>query len=207
MEEHARSGWAKKELWLGGMALAATVGLCVAAIFFRDELMSTSWVVRLGLFGVLLVSFLAGSTFSITAIPVPYWFVVITFPSVMAEEWGLLAPVWVGLVAAAGATIGQQITFMIGYGGRTISRKISHRFGGNFYDRAIKWAGRHGSWAVFLMSAVVNPLHLPMTIAIATLRYPPRKFLVFCFLGTAVKSLVLAFGGYFGLNWILSLLG
>jgi len=73
--------------------------------------------------------------------------------------------------------------------------------------KAIEWAQKHGSLAVFLMSALVNPLHLPMTIAIAALRYPPHKFFFYCFLGVAVKSLVIAFCGYFGLNSLLHLIG
>jgi len=71
----------------------------------------------------------------------------------------------------------------------------------------MSWAQRHGSWAVFLMSAAVNPLHLPMTIAIAALGYPPHKFFIFCFLGVALKSLIIAFCGYFGLTSIFSWLG
>jgi membrane protein DedA with SNARE-associated domain len=57
------------------------------------------------------------------------------------------------------------------------------------------------------MSAVFNPLHLPMTIAIGALRFPPPKFLFYSFLGNAVKSLFLAFAGYFGLTWLLPYIG
>ena len=190
----------KRELLLGGLALAVTIALFAAAFYYKDELMNTGWVAQFGLLGVLIVAFIAGSTFSITAIPVPYYLVVLALPPLISEQWGILAPVWVGLLAALGSSLGQLITFMIGYGGRSLSEKVSSKFGGRFYNRAISWAERHGSLAVFLMSAVVNPLHLPMTIAIAALRYPPHKFFLFCFLGSSVKSLIIAFAGYYGLG-------
>lgn len=194
----------KREMSLGALAIVVTIALFAVAFYYRDELMSTGWVAQFGLLGVLIAAFIAGSTFSITAIPVPYYLLVLGLPPLVADQWGILAPVWVGLLAAIGSSLGQLITFMIGYGSRGLSQKVSSRISGRFYDRAISWAERHGSLAVFLMSAVVNPLHLPMTIAIATLRYPPHKFFFFCFLGSSVKSLLLAFAGYYGLGSLFS---
>jgi membrane protein DedA with SNARE-associated domain len=206
-EQEVRPRWSKKEIVIGILAILATIGLCAAGIYYKDEIMSTDYVVRFGLLGVLIVAFIAGSTFSVTAIPVPYWLVVLTLPSILAPQWGILSPVWVGLMAALGASLGQLITFMIGYGGRGISERITSKINSRFYDRAMNWAQKHGSWAVFIMSAVVNPLHLPMTIAIAALGYPPHKFFIFCFLGVALKSLIIAFCGYYGLTSIFSWLG
>jgi membrane protein DedA with SNARE-associated domain len=204
MGQVANQRWSKKEIGIGVLAIVATIGLCAAGIYYKDEVMSTTYIKSYGLVGVLVVSFVAGSTFSVTAIPVPYWLVVFTMPSILAEEWGVLAPVWVGLTSALGASLGQLITFMIGYGGRGISEKVTSKISSRFYDKAIDWAQRHGSIAIFLMSALVNPLHLPMTIAIAALRYPPHKFFFYCFLGVAVKSLVIAFCGYYGLTSLFS---
>lgn len=206
MEQEARPHWLRKEIWIGALAIVATIGLFVAAVYYKDELMSSTYLARYGLAGVLIVAFIAGSTFSITAIPVPYWLLVFTLPGIIASEWGVLAPILVGLLSALGASLGQLITFLIGYGGRGLSKKVAAKFGGRFYDRAMDWSKRHGSLAVFLMSAVFNPLHLPMTIAIATLRYPPHKFFFFCFLGSAVKGLFIAFCGYFGLTSLFSFL-
>lgn len=207
MEQKANQNWSKKEIWIGSLAIIATIGLCAAGILYKDEIMNATYIKSAGLLGVLVVSFVAGSTFSVTAIPVPYWLVVFTMPSILAAEWKILAPVWVGLMSALGAALGQLITFMIGYGGRGISEKVTSKINSRFYDKAIDWAQRHGSIAIFLMSAVVNPLHLPMTIAIAALRYPPHKFFFYCFLGVAVKSLIIAFCGYYGLKSLFSWLG
>ena len=204
MEQEARQHWSKKEIGIGVLAIVATIVLCAAGIYYKNEIMSTTYVRNYGLLGVLIVSFVAGSTFSVTAIPVPYWLVVFTMPSILASDWGVLSPLWVGLTSALGASLGQLITFLIGYGGRGISERVSSKINSRFYDRAMDWAKRHGSLAVFLMSAMVNPLHLPMTIAIAALGYPPHKFFFYCFLGVAVKSLVIAFCGYYGLTSLFS---
>lgn len=207
VEQEARQRWSKKEIWIGVLAILATIGLCAAGIIYKDYLMNTTYLLRFGLVGVIIISFIAGSTFSFAAIPVPYWLVVFALPSILAKQWGIFAPVWVGLSAALGASLGQLITFMIGYGGRGISQKVTSKISSQFYDKAINWAQRHGSWAVFLMSAMVNPLHLPMTIAIAALRYPPHKFFIFCFLGVGLKSLIIAFCGYYGFTSLFSWLG
>jgi len=207
MSEEVKKRWSKKELGLGALAISITIALCIVAIYYKDELMNMEQLASFGLVGVLVVSFIAGSTFSITAIPVPYWLLVFTLPSFIADQWGILAPVWVGLLAGLGASLGQFITFMIGYGGRTISERITTKFSSRFYDRAIGVAERHGSLAVFLMSLIPNPIHLPMSIAIATLHYPPHKFFLFSFLGTGLKSLILAFCGYYGLNSLFSWMG
>ncbi len=204
MEKEVKKYWSRKEIAVGTLAILATIGLCAAGIYYKNEIMSTTYLERFGLLGVVIVSFVAGSTFSVTAIPVPYWLVVFTMPSILAAEWGGLAPVWVGLTSALGASLGQLITFMIGYGSRSISERVTSKINSRLYDRAMNWAQRHGSWAVFIMSAVVNPLHLPMTIAIAALGYPPHKFFLFCFLGVALKSLVIAFCGYYGLTFLFS---
>ena len=71
MEQAAKHHWPKKEISLGVLALVATIALCVAGVYYKDDIMSTAYLTRYGLIGVLIVSFIAGSTFSVTAIPVP----------------------------------------------------------------------------------------------------------------------------------------
>ena len=196
----AKKHWPKKEIYLGVLAIVFTIGLCVAAIYYKDDLMNIDYMAGYGLLGLLIISFIASSTFSITAVPLPFWLLVLTLPSVISSQWGILAPVWVGLTTAVGIALGQLLTFMIGYGSRSLSERVTAKFNNRYYNRAMEWARRHGSWAVFIMSAIFNPIHLPMTLAIAALRYPPYKFFIYSLLGASVKSLFIAFCGYFGLT-------
>ncbi len=196
----AKKHWPKKEIYLGVLAIVFTIGLCAAAIYYKDDLMNIDYMAGYGLLGLFIISFIASSTFSITAVPLPFWLLVLTLPSVISSQWGILAPVWIGLTTAIGIALGQLLTFMIGYGSRSLSERITAKFNNRYYKRAMEWARRHGSWAVFIMSAIFNPIHLPMTIAIAALRYPPYKFFIYSLLGASVKSLFVAFCGYFGLS-------
>jgi len=195
----------KREIIVGAFAILFTVAICVAAILYKDEIMATTLVaVGYGLVGLLVVSFLAGSVLSFTAVPIPYWVLVFTLAYVFKAQWGIFAPVAVGLTSALGATLGHMPTFMLGYGGRTLTKKLSNRFNkswyGRWYSSVINWSQKHGWIAVFLTSALINPVHLPMTVAFGSLRYPPWKFFIFSLLGNAVKGLFLAFAGYFGLD-------
>ena len=207
MSQEVKRHWPRREIYLGVLAIVATIALCVAAIYYKDALMGMAYMAGYSLLGVLIIAFIAGSIVSITAVPVPYILVVLTLPSVLAPQWGILAPVWIGIISALGASLGQLLTFMIGYGSRGLSERVTTKFNNRFYTRAMDWAQRHGSVAVFAMSAILNPIHLPMTIAIATLRYPPHKFFLFSFLGNMVKSLFIAFCGYFGLTSLFRFLG
>ncbi len=201
----------KREIFTGILAIIITIGLMVAAFLYKDQIMKSAATFGYGLLGVLIVSFLAGSILSFTAVPIPYWILVFTLPTVLAAKWGILAPIAVGFTSALGATLGHMPTFMLGYGGRSLSTRLSDRFSNNWYGRWYKrimsWSEKHGWIAVFLTSAVFNPIHLPMTVAFGTLRYPPLKFFLYSFLGNSVKSLFLALCGYYGLTSLLKLFG
>jgi membrane protein YqaA with SNARE-associated domain len=196
-----------RDIAFGSLSLLATLALCFVAIYYKDSLLDTGHLARYGLLGMLAIAFLSGSVLSMVAVPVPYWLLVFTLPPVLASKFGIGAPMVVGLISGVGASLGQLLTFVLGCGGRDMSQKLAYRVSKRFYDKAIDLARRHGSLAVFLMSAIINPLHLPMTLAIASLRYPSWKFFVFSLLGNIVKSSFIAFCGYFGLRSLFDFLG
>ncbi len=185
---------------LGIIGLVLTVAICILGFIYKDEITNRDVAQKYGLIGVFLIAFIASSTFSVLPIPIPYFLVTFFSPSILAPQFGILAPVWVSLVTGIAASLGQFVTFMIGYTGISFSQKISRRFSSSVYEHAVQWVKKRGNWAVFLMSLMANPLHLPMTLAFAALRYPPYLFVLFTFLGVWLKSLVIAFAGYYGLN-------
>jgi len=208
IEQKEKKGrWSVRSAYIAALTIVTTVAACFAVVYYQDDLMNLTNIAGYSLLGMLVIAFIAGSVLSFTAIPVPYWLIVVTLSSVLAPQWGILAPVGVGLTSALGTTLGHFPTFMIGYGGGHISQKITKKLNFKFYNRLIEWAQKNGAWAVFATSAIFNPVHLPMTVAIGALRYSPPKFLVFTFLGNTVKSLFLAFCGYFGLKSLLGFLG
>ncbi|MFC2044149.1 VTT domain-containing protein [Chloroflexota bacterium] len=169
--------------------------------------MSRTQVTGYSLAGMLVIAFLAGSTMSFVAVPVPYWLFLFTLPSVLALQWGLLAPVLVGFTSALGCSLGHLPTFIIGYSSAKLSRRVTTKINIPLYNRAIEWAQKRGSLAVFALSAIPNPAHLATTMAIGALHFSPIKFFLFSLLGNIVKSLFLAFCGYFGLTSLFRILG
>jgi membrane protein DedA with SNARE-associated domain len=206
-EKEAKPRLAIRDITIGSLSLLVTVALCVLAIYYKDSLLNTGHLAQYGLLGMLIIAFLGGSVLSMLAVPIPYWLLVFTLPSILAPQFQLGAPILVGLISGVGASLGQLLTFMLGCGSRELSQKLAYRVNRRFYDRAIAWAEHHGSVAVFTMSAIINPFHLPMTLAIASLRYPTWKFFVFSLLGNIVKSTFIAFCGYYGLTSLFHFLG
>lgn len=204
-EEVRHKHWSPWEVVSGLVALGLTIAFIVLAIVFQDDLANTDLIARFGLLGLVVISFVAASAFSVTAIPVPYWLLTLTLPGIIAPTYGAWSPVWVGVLTAAGATAGQFVTYLIGLFGKGLAARITARFSGNFYDKAGVWMKRHGGWTVFFMSVTPNPIHLPMTLAIATLRYPWLRFMLFGFLGQLMKSMVLAFVGYYSIQSLLKI--
>jgi membrane protein DedA with SNARE-associated domain len=197
----------KKDIIVSVLSILLTVSLCVVAIYYRDYLLDTKYVATYGLLGMLIVAFLGGSLLSMIAVPVPYWILVFTLPSVLMPELQIGAPILVGLVSGFGASLGQLLTFVLGCGSRDISQKLAYKINRGWYDRAINLAQRHGSLAVFIMSAIINPFHLPVTFALASLRFSTWKYFLYSLLGNIVKSSFIAFCGYLGLNSLLHFLG
>jgi len=182
--------FAKKKLYLGILALVITFLFCAVAIYYWE------YITRLkgyGYLGVFIISLVAGS---IMVLPIPYVAVVFTMG-------GILNPALVGASSGLGASIGAMTIYLTGYGGGSLFQKVSDPL----YSRLTNWAQRRGSVAVFIMSAVFNPLFIPMTIILAMLRFRLWKFFLLCWAGNTVKSMAIAYAGYFGLRSLLRSLG
>lgn len=206
-DEETKHQSSPKSIVISVLSLLATIAICLAAVYYKDYLIGAKYIAQYGLLGMLIVSFLGGSLLSMIAIPVPYWLLVFTLPSVLASHMKVAAPIAVGVTSGIGAGLGQSLTFVIGYGSRDLSQQLAFMFNKRLYVRAVEWAQRRGSLAVFLMSAIINPLHLPMTLAMASLRFPVWKFALYSLLGNIVKSSFIAFCGYFGLTSLFKILG
>ena len=143
--------------------------------------------------GVFIISLVAGS---IMVLPIPYVAVVFTLG-------GVLNPALVGVASGLGASIGAVTIYLTGYGGHSLFRNYSDAI----YSRMEGWIRRRGSIAVFVMSAVFNPLFIPMAITLGMLRFRLWKFFILCWAGNTVKSLAIAYAGYLGLRSLFSWIG
>lgn len=105
-----------------------------------------------------------------------------------------------GLVGAAGSTLGETTGYLAGYGGQSFAQRS------RYYSRIQGWVMRRGSLALFILAALPTPLFDIAGIASGSLGYPLRRFLFWVMLGKAIKFIGISYACYEGIDWIQNLL-
>lgn len=142
-----------------------------------------------GYFGIFLASMVGSATI---LLPLPSSILVFTAASV-------LNPFLVGLFAAAGCVLGEMPGFAIGTGGRKLLEKRWKKR----IDDAERLFHKHGGFWVILFFAA-TPLPDDVTgIVAGTLKYPFKNFIIASFIGKLIMNLALAYGGFYGVGWVL----
>jgi membrane protein YqaA with SNARE-associated domain len=122
--------------------------------------------------------------------PVPYILLItVLHPS--------LNPPLLGLVAGAGATVGELIAYILGYGGR---RVISKRYLGRL-EKTRERIHRHGVFMVFLYSLFPLPTG-PVLVPLGMLKFDVRRAAVAVFSGKVVQCTVVAYAGKYSIDFI-----
>jgi membrane protein DedA with SNARE-associated domain len=180
----------KREYIIGALALALTIAACVAVVLYWDYVKQAE---HYGYLGVFVISVLAGAT---VLVPIPGILVVFTLGSV-------LNPALVGIVSGMGEAVGSIGIYLSGWGGQKAVQNLNHKLVNRFVD----WIRRRGEIAVFLMSAILNPLFYPFTAIAGMLRFGLVKFFFLCWGGKTIKNTIIAYMGFFGLRSVLRLVG
>ena len=188
--EVIKKAFSRKGLYISGLALVITVISCVAVVYYWDYIAQLQGY---GYLGIFIISLLATT---IMVLPIPHAALVFTLG-------GVLNPALIGATSGLGASIGAMTIYLTGYGGHSLFRNSNDAI----YSRLVDWTRRRGSLAVFIMSAVFNPLFIPMAITLGMLRFRLWKFFVLCWAGNTVKSLAIAYAGYLGLRSLLHWVG
>ena len=105
-----------------------------------------------------------------------------------------------GLIGAAGSTLGETTGYLAGYGGQSFAQRS------RYYSRIQRWVMRRGALALFVLAALPTPLFDIAGIASGSLGYPIRRFLFWVFLGKGIKFIGIAYACYEGIDWIQDLL-
>jgi membrane protein DedA with SNARE-associated domain len=180
----------KREAIIGGTSLAVTIVLSVIIINNRSYL---NQIAEWGYFGCFFINVLTNGTFIL-----PGFGIVITF-----TLGGVLNPAIVGAVAGIGEAIGATGAYFTGYAGRGLLRDSNS----SLYLRFSNIIDRHGSKAIFFTSAVLTPLFYPFAVFLGMVRFGWVRFFLVTWAGRTVKSMVIAYLGYFGLKVVLQWLG
>ena len=112
-----------------------------------------------------------------------------------------LNPILIGLISAAGGSIGETTGYMLGRSGRGFTRN------NKTLVRAEGWMWKRGFVTVFLFSLIpFLPLDVVGVIA-GFIRFPIWKFLLASFLGKTLLHIILIQTGTWGLDTLLKYMG
>jgi len=150
---------------------------------------SYNFVSKYGYFGLFVTSLLGSASI---IFPLPSLILTFTFGLV-------LNPFLVGLVTALGSAIGESTGYLLGLGGKRILEK---RYAKGI-KRVKKTFEKYGSsfW-IILLAATPLPDDI-VGIICGIIKYDFKKYFIALFIGKLILSLILAYAGYYSLNWIL----
>jgi membrane protein YqaA with SNARE-associated domain len=129
--------------------------------------------------GIFVLSVLSSATI---VVPAPGLAVV----SIMGA---VLNPFIVGLCAGAGDALGELTGYLAGYSGRAVIQNQVQ------YEEIVRWTQKHGLWVIFCLSVIPNPLFDLAGIAAGALKVPVLRFLLVCWIGKTIKTVLFALGG------------
>lgn len=190
------------EYWIGGVGLALTVGVVIAVIFYFDDIQALGGY---GYLGAFLIGVFGGATY---IAPVPMLPVIFVLGTVLRPSFApYMGPVFVGVAAGLGETVGALTIYMTGYGGGAAIASTKHAKVRAIYSRILGWMERRGALVLFIFSAVINPFFYPIAFTAGATHYSLKKYIIICAVGKSIKGITVAAAGYWGLGSILRALG
>ena len=207
--EKGRGKWSKLggilrrwEYWLGIAGLFLTIAVFAIVIRYIDDVQ----VLRhYGYIGAFLIGIFGGATY---IAPVPMLPAVFILGTVMRPPFApYLGPVFVGVAAGLGETIGALTIYMTGYGGGVALASAKSAKIRAIYSRILGWMERRGSLVLFIFSAVINPFFYPIALTAGATRFSLKRYIIICIIGKTIKGITVAAAGYWGLGSILRALG
>jgi len=200
--ERLKGALKRWEYLVGIAGIVTTVLLVVAVICFWEQIRALE---HYGYLGAFVISVFGGATI---IAPIPMTPVVFALGTVMKPEFApYMGPIFVGIAAGLGETIGGLSIYMTGYGGGTALHDMKEGKIKSAYKRMTGWVERRGSLTLFVLSAVLNPFFYPAALAAGALRFGIWRYFFICLLGKTIKGITVAAAGYWGLGGILRALG
>lgn len=158
------------------LGLVVAIAISILVFVFREKFVDLKGY---GYLGIFLLSVLGNATI---ILPVP---VILT----AFIGGGILNPLWVGVVAAFGASIGELTGYLAGSAGQIVIEK----------DRRLKkiegWMQKYGIGVLFILAVIPNPVFDLAGIVAGATKIPVWKYLIVVFFGKLVKFLGFAYLG------------
>jgi len=141
-----------------------------------------------GLFGIQLLR--AASVL----LPIPGGGIVFAAGGLLDPQWGIPAPVLVGVVAGFAESLGE----FTGYAaGRSGTRVLDGR---HLYERVKRWIKRRAFLTTLVMAVTPSPLFDVAGLAAGAARVPIRVFYPALLLGKVGRGIMIATLGYYGIE-------
>lgn len=165
----SKKGWAI-------LILSVSLGFGILAFIFRSRMV---YLQGLGYFGIFIANLIGSASIFL---PIP------TLLTVVAAG-AFLNPLLVGILAAAGATIGELTGYYTGVGGKEFVKDNKN------IQRVEKWMDKFGLWVVFILAVVPNPFFDLAGIISGAAGISVKKYLTVVFFGKLIKFVILAYAG------------
>ena len=172
---------------LRALVLLAVIGISVYIFEIRDQ---AAKFAAYGYPGIFLISILANGTILIPAPGIAFVFAM----------GGVFNPLIVGLVAGAGAAIGELSGYMAGFSGQPVAEKTK------IYQRIQNWMRRYGMLTIFVLAVIPNPFFDLAGMSAGALKMPLYKFLIACLPGKIIKMWVFAYAGAYSISWLFNIM-
>jgi uncharacterized membrane protein YdjX (TVP38/TMEM64 family) len=163
------------------VALLFVIAVSIYIFSIRDRAQEFE---KFGYPGIFLLSFMAYAT---VFLPAPGTAVVFAMGAVFN-------PLFVALVAGAGAALGELTGYLVGFSSQPVVERAS------VYQRMVGWLTKYGAIAVLILSAIPNPFFDVTGLAAGALKMPVLKFLLWTWLGETIKMLAISYAGSSSLN-------
>lgn len=158
--------------------LLASIALIVLAFIFREKLAEFK---NLGLLGIFLINFFGNAT---VLLPAP------AIATVVAGG-ALYPPLFVAIVSALGASLGDMVGFFLGLSGKNLFIKNHHKR----YMMLKNLFHKAGDIIVLLFAFIPNPFFDVIGLAAGIFHFSPIRFFILMLLGRFVRGLLLAYLG------------
>ncbi len=172
-----------RKLYFRILAVLAVIAISATIFVFRDQVADLKGYGYLGAFLIAVV------TSATIILPVPGIVLI-------AGLGASFDPILIGLAAGAGSALGEITGYMAGFSGQMVFENS------RFYPRLERWMTQRGFIAITVLSFVPNPFFDVAGATAGALRFPLWKFLLACFVGKAVRYILVAWLGWFvGVSW------
>lgn len=159
-----------------------------SSVFFN---WANSLIENLGYTGIFLVNLVGSATIFF---PLPAAAIVFVFGA-------FFNPLLIAIFASIGGTLGELVGYSLGVGGGKLLEKKYEKF----LKKGEQWfEPNRGFFYIILFAATPLPDDV-VGILGGLFKYNVKKFILASFIGKMIMNSALAFGGAYGLNWILNI--